>query len=166
MGTPTGPAHELRQERLLADLAEARAELLAAADALDPAQQRAPQLVGDRSLGQVFAHLGYWAGWATQAIHEAEQGRLAQHDDPEMDEDERNNTVDRIAAQTDLDTIRAREAASVEALAERLRGLDPTLLDALWANGKDTLESLIDESGGSHYRDHAAELRRVAEGSG
>ncbi len=163
MGTPTGPAHELRQERLLADLAEARAELLAAVDGLSPAQQRAATLVGGCSLAQAVAHLGYWAGWATQAIHEAEQGRLAQHD-PDVDEDERNDIVARIAAQTDLDTVRAREAASVEALAERLRGLDPTLLDALWANGKDTLESLIDESGGSHYREHAAELRRLVEG--
>lgn len=164
MGTPTGPAHELRQERLLADLASARAELLAAVDALSPAQQRAATLVRGWSLAQILAHLGYWAGWATQAIHEAEQGRLAQHDDPDLDEDERNSTVARIAAQTELDTVRAREAGSVEALAERLRGLDPTLLDALWANGKDTLESLIDESGGSHYREHAAELRRVVEG--
>lgn len=164
MGTPTGPAHELRQERLLADLAAARAELLAAVDALSPAQQRAATLVRGWSLAQILAHLGYWAGWATQAIHEAEQGRLAQHDDPDLDEDERNSTVARIAAQTELDTVRAREAGSVEALAERLRGLDPTLLDALWANGKDTLESLIDESGGSHYREHAAELRRVVEG--
>lgn len=163
MGTPTGPAHELRQERLLADLAAARGELLAAVEVLSPAQQGAAALVRGWSLAQVLAHLGYWAGWATQAIHEAEQGRLAQHD-PDLDEDERNKTVARIAAQTHLDTVRAREAASVEALAERLRGLDPTLLDALWANGKDTLESLIDESGGSHYREHAAELRRVAEG--
>jgi hypothetical protein len=161
MGTPTGPAYELRLERLIADLAAARMELLAAVDALPPALE-STRLANDWSLGQMIAHLGYWAGWATEAIHLAEQGRLGEHDDVDVDEDERNAVVKRIAAQTDLPTIREREAASAEALAERLRGMDPSLLDALWSDGRSTLEQRVAESAGGHYRKHLADITRAA----
>lgn len=164
MGTPPGPAHQLRQERLLADLGGGRAELLAAVDALTVAQQRSAGLFGSWSLRELLAHLGYWAGWATQAIHLAEQGRLAEHDDPQLTRDERNLTVARIAGQTDLATVRAREAASADALAERLRGLEPELLDALWGDGASTLEHLIDINAGAHYREHASQVRAVTGG--
>jgi hypothetical protein len=166
VGTPIGPAYDLRLERLLADLADARAELLAAVDALSPAQEAEPRLLDEWSLGQMLAHLGYWAGWATQAIYLTEQGQLAAHDDPALDRNDRNATMARIAAQTDLPTVRAREAAAAAALAERLRGLDPELLDTIWSDGTSTLEKLIGDNAGSHYRKHVADIEAAASGVG
>ena len=69
----------------------------------------------------------------------------------------RNETVARVARQTNLATVRRREAASVEALLERLRGLDPSLLGtrlAAWGS----LHDGIREDGAVHYREHAADL--------
>ena len=66
----------------------------------------------------------------------------------------------RIARDTDLATVRRREAAAVEALVERLTALDPTLLAERLPDGA-TLEDGIREDGASHYREHAAGLRSV-----
>ena len=59
-----------------------------------------------------------------------------------------------------LATVRKREAASVEALVERLRALDPALLAIELPEG-DTLEEAIRDDGPDHYREHAEQLRRV-----
>ena len=71
-----------------------------------------------------------------------------------------NETVARVARSTDLATVRRREAASVEALVERLRSLDPALLAIELPEG-DTLVEAVRGDGPDHYREHAEQLRRV-----
>jgi hypothetical protein len=124
---------------------------------IDPSRLDRAGLVGDWSARELIAHLGYWAGWATQAIHMAEQDRLAEFDDPDLDVDERNAIVARTAGQADLPTVRRREEASFQALRERTERVDPELLALRWGR-ESTLASLIDENGGEHYREHAAQL--------
>lgn len=136
------------------ELVAARADFLAALEAID---QTAPELVGDWSARELVAHLGYWAGHAVEVIHAVETGRDAEVvDGPAVDE--RNETVARIARQTDLVTARKREAASVQALLDRLAGIDPALLSQSLPDGA-TLAQGIREDGSEHYREHTADLR-------
>jgi hypothetical protein len=145
-------------EALAYELTAARADFLAALEAVD---QTAPALVGDWSARELVAHLGYWAGHAVEVIHAVESGRDAEGvDGPAVDE--RNETVARIARQTDLATARKREAASVQALLERLAVLDPALLSVTLPDGA-TLAQGIREDGPEHYREHTADLRSAAE---
>lgn len=145
---------------LAAALTEARAAFLAELDRVAPASLTTPGLAGEWSAREVIAHLGYWAGHAAEAIHRAEQGE-ADADDRSVDEI--NATVARVARATPLETVRAREAASVEALVERLRAMDPALLGARLPDG-DTLEDAIRADGADHYREHAEDLRRTLAG--
>jgi hypothetical protein len=143
------------------ELADARAEFLSALEALPPARLNAPGVVGEWSARELVAHLGYWAGHAVEVIHAVDQGRDAEVvDGPSVDE--RNETVARIARQTDLATVRKREAASAQALLERLAGIDPALLSERLPDGA-TLAQGIREDGAEHYREHTAELRAAVE---
>lgn len=145
-------------ETLADEMTAARADFMAALEAVD---QTAPALVGDWSARELVAHLGYWAGHAVEVIHAVESGRDAEVvDGPSVDE--RNETVARIARQTDLATARKREAASVQALLERLAALDPALLSVALPDGA-TLAKGIREDGPEHYREHAADLRAAVE---
>lgn len=123
------------------------------------------ELVGDWGARELIAHLGYWAGHAAEAIHIAEQGSAAERQPEELDVDEINATVARIARETDLATVQRRESASVEALLDRVNGMDPSLLAESMPEG-DTLEEAVREDGPVHYREHAHELRRVRDGVG
>ena len=83
-----------------------------------------------------------------------------------MDVDERNAVVARVAAQTDLATVRQREQAAYEALLTALERADPTWLDERVAYG-DSLEDVIRDDGADHYREHAADVRAwFADGEG
>ena len=73
-----------------------------------------------------------------------------------------NATVARIARETPLATVRKREAASVDALIERVRMLEPGELGVTLPDGA-TLEHGIREDSSDHYRDHAEQLRGVLE---
>ncbi len=152
-----------RVQRLIDDLVAARTDLYEALDRLEPASLTTPGLVGEWSARELIAHLGYWAGNAVETIHHVEDGRIEQIGVGALSTDETNATVARVARATDLDTVRKRETASVEVLMERLRRLDPTLLDARLPNG-DSLEGGIDEDAGAHYREHADDLARAFEG--
>jgi hypothetical protein len=66
--------------------------------------------------------------------------------------------VARVARQADLATVRKREAASVQAMLERLASVDPELLSALLPDGA-TLAQGVREDGSEHYREHANDLR-------
>jgi hypothetical protein len=148
-----------RLARLIRDLTEARSELVSALDAIEPARLAQPGLAGVWSARELVAHLGYWTGNAVEAIHLTEQGRPEEFgptDDREVDE--RNETVARVARETSLATVRRREEASFEALVERLRSLDPALLDVVLGDGG-SLERAIRGDGPSHYREHAEALR-------
>lgn len=140
------------------ELVAERAELLALLDSLDPERLNAPALVGGWAGRELVAHLGYWAGHAVELIHAVEAGRTDEigHDEPSVDE--RNETVARVARQADLATVRKREAASVQALLDRLAALDPALLATRLPDGA-TLEAGIREDGAAHYREHADQLR-------
>ena len=143
------------------ELVAARAKFTAALDALEPARLSSPRLVGDWGARELVAHLGYWAGHAVEVIHAVEEGRDAEAlDGPAVDE--RNETVARIARQTDLATARKREAASAQALLERLAAIDPALLSELLPDGA-TLAQGIREDGPEHYREHTADLRAAVE---
>ena len=144
-------------DELVEELQRERDGFFEALEAVSPESMATPGLVGEWSAREIIAHLGYWAGHAVEAIHAVEQGR-AEPDD--SDTDAVNETVARVARSTDLGTVRKREAASIEALAERLRGLDPALLTAELPEG-DTLLDAVRGDGSEHYRDHAEQLRGV-----
>jgi hypothetical protein len=141
----------------------ARAEFLEAVEGLTPAQRQAAKLVGEWGLSEIVAHLGYWAGLSTQALHEAEQGRAGElpHID---DEDERNAVVARVARETDMATVSRREEASFIAMLDRLRRADPAVLGVRIAGGQ-TIEHVVREDGIDHYHEHAAALRQLREGA-
>jgi hypothetical protein len=149
-------------DALIADLERERAALFEALGAVEPASLMTPGLVGEWSARELIAHLGYWAGHAVEVIHLLETGRIEEDDLGGQTVDEVNATVARIARDTPLATVRKREAASVEALLERLRGLDAALLTEILPDGA-TLEAGIREDASDHYREHAEELRRVLE---
>jgi hypothetical protein len=150
----------LRTQHLIDELTEARQQLFDALDRVSPASMTTPGLVGDWSGRELIAHVGYWAGNAVEVIHAVEEGRAHEVGEDRPPTDEVNETVARIARETDLATVRKREAASAEALVERLRRLDGSLLDVLLPDGT-TLERSIAEDGAEHYREHANGLRRA-----
>lgn len=149
-------------DALISELREARAELLRALDAIAPESMTTPGLVGEWSGRELIAHLGYWAGHATEVIHAVEGGRIEEVGAGEPPVDDVNDTVARVARTTELATVRKREAAAIEALVERLITLDPALLSQRLPDGA-TLAVAIREDASDHYREHAAALRRVLE---
>jgi hypothetical protein len=149
-----------RTRRLADDLVAARADLFAALDRLDSSSLTTPGLVGEWSARELIAHLGYWVGNAVESIHRAEEGRTDEIGAGALPTDETNAMVARIGRETDLATVRKREAASVDALLERLRRLDAGLLDVRLPDGQ-SLEAGIDEDAAAHYREHADGLRRA-----
>lgn len=150
----------MRARGLADELTRERAAFYEALGSVADASLTTPGLVGEWSAREVIAHLGYWAGHATEAIHAVQQAHTAAFDPDGLDVEAVNDTVARIARQTDLATVRRREAASVEALLERLRAMDPALLDTVLPDG-DTLADAIREDGPAHYREHAEDLRRT-----
>lgn len=148
----------MENQRLVDELLMAREALLAELAVVSPESMTTPGLLGEWSARELIAHLGYWAGHAVEIIHAAEEGRLEElgTDDPGVDQV--NETVARVARETDLATVRKREAASVEVLVERLLALDASLLTQLLPDGA-SLEEGIREDGAAHYRGHADELR-------
>jgi hypothetical protein len=147
-------------QHLIDDLAAARQDLLDVLDRVAPGSMTTPGLVGDWSGRELIAHVGYWVGNAVEVIHAVEEGRADEVGVGKPPTDEVNDTVARVARETDLATVRKREAASVEALAERLRRMDPGLLGTRLLDGA-TLEEGIVEDGAAHYRQHAEDLRRA-----
>jgi hypothetical protein len=145
-------------EALAADLRDARDEFIAALGEMDPQLLTTPGLSGEWSAREVIAHLGYWAGHAAEALHHAGQGRTGDFGTDEMDVDERNAVVARVAAQSDLAAVRQREQAAYEALLTAVERADPGWLDERVAYG-DSLEQVIRDDGADHYREHAAEIR-------
>lgn len=143
---------------LVRELEEARAEFSAALADVDPGLLTAPGLVGEWSAAQVVAHLGYWAGHATEALHRAEQGELDSFGRDEPDVEATNAVVARVAAETDLRTILQREEVAYAALLARLRVVDAETLDERTGEG-DTLEQVLRDDGSDHYREHTADLR-------
>jgi hypothetical protein len=148
---------------LIDELEAARAELLAAVDRLDPGSLTTPGLLGEWSARELIAHLGYWAGHAVEVIHAVEEGRAQEVGAGQPPVDEVNATVARVARRTDPAVVRKREAASVEALIERLRRMDPGLLDVRLPDGA-TLAQGVREDGSDHYREHAEALRQALGG--
>jgi hypothetical protein len=147
---------------LVDDLRAARDDLLEGLSAVRPESMTTPGLIGSWSARELIAHLGYWAGHAAEVIHAVEEGRADEVGVGEPSVDEVNETVARIASQTDLATVRKREAASVEALIERVKALDPSLLAVRLPDGA-TLEQGIREDGPIHYREHLDDLRAALE---
>jgi hypothetical protein len=150
-------------DSLIADLQRERSAFFDALSAVTPESMTTPGLVGEWSAREIIAHLGYWAGHGAEVIHAVESGRADEFGAERPSVDEVNATVARVARSTDLATVRVREAASVEALVDRLRGMDPSLLDAWLPHHELTLEGGIREDGPNHYREHADQLRSVLE---
>jgi hypothetical protein len=148
----------MENQRLVDELLVAREALLGELAAISPGSMTTPGLLGEWSARELIAHLGYWAGHAVEIIHAAEEGRLEELGADEPSVDQVNETVARVARETDLATVRKREAASVEVLVERLGALDPSLLTQRLPDGA-SLEDGINEDGASHYREHADQLR-------
>jgi hypothetical protein len=143
---------------LVRELESARDEFVSALDDVEPDLLLAPGLVGEWSARELIAHIGYWVGHAAEALHSAEQGRLAEFGEDELDVDERNEVVARVAAETDLATVRKREQAAYEAMLTRLQRVDPAMLGDK-VSYDDTLERVIQDDGAEHYREHALDLR-------
>lgn len=145
---------------ILDELRVERDAFFAALDDMDPALLTAPGLVGEWSAKELIAHLGYWTGHAAEAVHRAEQGVLHEFgsDDPDYDVDAVNATVARVAADTELATVRLREEAAYGALVERLATADDGwLLDT--TGYRETLEQVLREDGPEHYREHTIDVR-------
>jgi hypothetical protein len=151
-------------EDLVADLEASRAAFVNALADVEPALRTTPGMVGEWSAAQVVAHLGYWAGHATEALHHAEQDRLDEFGRGEPEVDETNAVVARVAADTDLASILQREEAAFEALVIFLRRADPAWLEERTASG-DTLGEVIHDDGADHYREHTFDLRAWFTGS-
>ena len=149
-----------RTEAIAAELVAARDDFLAVLDAIEPDRLTRPGLLGEWSARELIAHMGYWAGRAVDLIQAAELGGIETFGEGRPSVDEINATVARVARDTDLATVQSRERASVEALVERLRTLDPVLLDLRLSDGA-TVEKGLQEDGGEHYREHAQELREA-----
>lgn len=143
------------------ELRAARGDFLAALAAVPPERREAPGLIGEWSARELIAHLGYWAGHSVEAIHRVEQGQSDEFDADGHEVEERNATVARVARQASMETVRAREEASVQALLARLERLDPELLDVVLPDGG-TLADQLRVDGPEHYAEHAADLRRAA----
>jgi hypothetical protein len=147
---------------LVHDLEAARGGLLDAIARLDAAQLNADRLIGEWGLREVIAHLGYWAGHAAEALHHAEQDRLDEFGEPEIDVEALNEVVARVARESDLRTVQAREEAAFTALVARLGRADPAWLDERVSYG-DSLGDVIRDDGADHYREHALELLDLVE---
>jgi len=150
-----GPEHI---QALAGDLVAARLDFMAALADVDPALLTAPGLVGQWSAKELIAHLAYWTGHAAEAVHHAEQGRLEEFGEDELDVDARNAVVARVAGETDLATVRQREDAAFEALISRMKSADPDWLEDRVSYG-DTLEFVLRDDGADHYREHTADVR-------
>jgi hypothetical protein len=147
---------------MLADeLIAEREALLRQLDQVAPESLTTPGLLGEWSGRELIAHLGYWVGHAAEVIHAVEAGRTEDLEHEPVVDDV-NETVARVARSTDLPTVRRREAASVDALVERLRGLEPALLDVSLPDGA-SLAQGIREDASEHYRGHGDDLRRALE---
>jgi hypothetical protein len=140
------------------EVVEARAEFMAALEQMDPALLTAPGLLGEWSARELLAHLGYWAGLAAEALHAASEDRTESFGADDLEVDERNAVVARVASETELATVRQREQAAYEALLEALRGADPAWLEERVSYG-DSLEQVVRDDGAEHYREHAADIR-------
>ena len=115
-------------QELLAGLAAARDEFLAAVSDIDPALRTTPGLVGEWSARDLLAHVGYWSGHAAESLHRAEQGELNEFGRDDLSVDDRNDVVTRVARETDYATVASREQGAYEAFAARLAAVDPELL--------------------------------------
>ena len=153
-------AGSITPEALVGELEAERGAVFELLERIEARSMTTPGLIGDWSARDLIAHLGYWAGHATEVIHEVEQGRTEEIGVGAPSVDEVNATVMRVARQTDLDTVRRREKASVEALVGRLRDMDPAALAVTLPDGA-TLAQGIREDAAEHYREHADELRRA-----
>jgi SHS2 domain-containing protein len=140
------------------ELVSARDEFMAALADVDPALLTAPGLAGEWSARELVAHLGYWAGHAAEALHHAAEARTEAFGEDELDVDERNAVVARVASETDLPSIRQREEAAYRALVTALREADPAWLEERVAYG-DSLEQVVRDDGADHYREHTADIR-------
>lgn len=145
-------------QALATDLVEARDAFRQALDDMDPALLTTPGLVGVWSARELVAHMGYWAGHAAEAIHLAEQGRLDEFEAEVPSVDERNEVVARVAAESDMKTVRSREELAFEAFQQRILTIDPEWLGERDADG-DTLEEIIKYDGVDHFREHTNDIR-------
>ena len=152
------PNQNRRVAELLKGLQAARADFLAAIADVDPALRTTPGLAGDWSARELLAHVGFWAGHASDAIHRAEEGELADFGAGEISVDERNVIVARVATETDYATVAAREESAFEAFVELLGRVDPEWLGERDASG-DSLEEIIGYDGADHYREHTLDIR-------
>ena len=145
-------------QTLAAELVAARDEFQAALTDVDPQLLTTPGLAGEWSAREVIAHIGYWAGHAAEALHHAAQGRTPEFGEDDLDVDERNAVVARVAAETDLATVRQREQAAFDALLIAIQRADPAWLDERVSYG-DSLEQVIRDDGADHYREHTLDVR-------
>jgi hypothetical protein len=152
--------------RLVEELKAERDAFFDALSAIPSESLATPGLVGEWSARELVAHLGYWAGHGVEAIHAVENGRADEFGADRPSVDEVNETVARVGRQTDLATVRRREAASIEALVQRLGRVDPAILATPLPHHGITLEEGVREDGATHYREHAEQLRQVLEEKG
>jgi len=148
----------MEPEVLVDELTRERDAFFEALASVSEESMTTPGLVGDWSGRDLIAHVGYWTGHAGELIHELEQGRIDDIGAGQLPTDEVNETVARIARTTDLSTVRRREAASFDALVERIRAMEPALLELMLPDGASVAQG-IREDGSAHYREHADELR-------
>jgi hypothetical protein len=151
------------REALLSDLQRERDAFFATLAAVERGSMTTPGLIGEWSARELIAHLGYWVGHAAESIHAVETGRAEEFGQNRPAVDDVNATVARVATATSFATVRKREAASVEALIDSVRAMDPSLLPTSLPHHGLTLEEGLREDGPDHYREHTEQLRQVLE---
>lgn len=145
-------------DRLAAELHESRDAFSAALEAVDPALQDAPGLVGDWNARQLVAHLAHWNDWASTCLEAVAGDGLDALVVGEWDVDAQNAEVASSARTRSSDEIRDDEARSFERFSDLVAQIDPALLgrEAPWGG---TVETIVRENGPAHYAEHTEHLR-------
>lgn len=145
-------------EELLAALEARRDNFLDALSQVDADLVTVPGVMDDWSVRDLVVHVAAWAEHAVQALDLAAAGRGSEFDYSTEQTDAMNVGIKADAAATSPTQALAREEAAFTAFRERVRGLDPSLLDERLGNG-DSVEEVIRYDGPDHYAEHTGHLR-------
>lgn len=146
-----------RSRELIDALAAARAEFLAALDALDADEQQR-SLVESWNARDLVWHVAFWAEHGAHAIELAMTGRGAAFDYDTDRTDAMNAAEATRGRSVDMALARAREERAHARLAAALARVEDATLDQRLGNG-DTVEEVARYDGPDHYSEHAGHLR-------
>ena len=152
-----------RRDVLLAELAAARTDLLAALNDVPPELAMTPGIVGSWSARDLAVHVAFWSDHAADALALATSGRGAEFGYDASQTDAMNEDVFRDGRGLAMDDAMAREEAAFGRFHAALAGISDALLDLRLGNG-DTVEAVVRYDGADHFAEHAGQLRAWFDG--